>query len=520
MPEAKKKKYLVGYWEGAVVPEEAGKAVETLAAEKGIPVLRKLKTGQRVVEMTEEEAWRMAQEKPELVIEEDLELEMYSPMPGLKLRISPETELTLKVTVVEEETKKPVPEATVYCAGKDVTYRGITDQKGLAQVKLHEPALQHVIVSPKDTYWSKLVPSFDVTQAPEITVSLHKLPVAGKYGWGHTDLGLEPLGRRFTGRGVKVAVIDSGLAPHEDLVAAGGYNTLDEEDPAAWNVDEKGHGTHVAGIIDGQANALGITGVAPDAEIYSLKIFPGGKFSDLIEAVNWCVDNYMDVISMSLGAPAPSVQVENALQEAYARGITCIAAAGNDGGPVSFPAALESVIAVAAVGRVGTFPEESAHQLRIGEAFGNDGQTFFAKFSNSGPQISVCAPGVAILSTVPSGYASWDGTSMACPFISGLAALILEAYPEIRTGDAWQPYYVRETLQASCADLGLPAEMQGAGLPNAEAALSTALVQKQYQDEWTKSYQANISALLDTVKGYTSRLEEALASIEKTGPPG
>ncbi len=474
-----KRRYLVGYRSGAVMPREVETALDSLAAAAGTKQLRSLKGGQRVLEMTHEEAEKLASRRPDLIVEEDRELELYLPMPGLPPAIPTGSAVTLRVKVTDE-AGTPVAGVTIIAAGKQVSYWGETDAKGMAKVVIHERFLPYLIASPRQGFWSRVVPSVTVSAKTELTVTLKKLPVRGGFTWGHGALGVDRVGKAFTGKGVKIAVIDSGVAGHEDLTPAGGFNTLDGQDPAAWNVDEKGHGTHCAGIMAARAdNQVGIRGVAPGAEVYSLKVFPGGRFSDLLEAINWCIDNYIDVISMSLGSPYPSEQVALALAEAHGRGITCVAAAGNDGGAVGYPAALPEMIVVSAIGRVGTFPADSAHALKISDYYGRDGRHFFASFSNWGPEIAVCAPGVAIPSTVPDGYAAWDGTSMACPFVSGLAALILEAYPEIRTGDANQPLAVRDLIQRSAVDLGLPTEMQGAGMASAARALGAALLRQR-----------------------------------------
>lgn len=513
MPE--KKRYLIGYRDNAVVPKNIETMMDSFeAGQEGVKRIRKLRTGQSIIEMTEEQAVKLAEEQPDLIIEEDRELEMFLAMPGLMPRVPAEVELSLTFRVLDEETNKPVENVTIYCAGSGVTYKGVTDKEGIAKVRAHEAGLRHIIASPRDTYWSKVVPASIVNDSGKINITLKKISTDGNYGWGHRLLGMDKTGNRFTGRGIKIAIIDSGIAGHEDLKTAGGYNTLDGQNSEAWNIDEKGHGTHCCGIIASQDNKVGITGMAPDAEIYSLKVFPGGRFSDLVEAVNWCIDNYMDIISMSLGSRSHSAQIEQALREAGEKGITCIAAAGNDGGAVSYPAAYDNVIAVSAIGKRGSFPEDSAHKLQAGDYLSTDGELFIAGFSNSGPEIDVCAPGVAILSTVPTGYAAWDGTSMACPAVSGLAALILEAYPEIRTGDEWQPYYVREIINGSAADIGLPQEMQGAGLPKADLALCSALDGREYENEILTSYREYMEEMLERAKKQTEKIEESIKKLD------
>ena len=217
-----------------------------------------------------------------------------------------------------------------------------------------------------------------------------------------------------------------------------------------------------------------LQGAAPNAKVFSIKVFEGGYLSDLIEGIEWCICNRMDVINLSLGVSGPSQVLASVLRDAYDRGITCVAAVGNNHTAVSYPAALPTVISVGAIGRINSFPEDSAHALKISQLFDQRGGLFAANFSNFGPEVQFCAPGVAILSTVPTGYASWDGTSMSCPLITGLCALILEAYPNSRTGDPQQPEFIRSLLARSAFNLGMPPQVQGMGVPLAPVALGAA----------------------------------------------
>ncbi len=509
-----KKRYLIGFQGSSVMPQSLTENVESFVTEnKDIKCVRKLKSGQCVLEMTEEQAQQLARQRGDIIIEEDQELEMFLPMPGLSPLVSADEELSLKFKVVNEN-KKPISDVTIFCVGNQVTYRGKTNKSGIATVRVFESNFKHIIASPKATYWSQVQNSVKAKSDKEIQFKLKEIPVAGNYDWGHLLLGVDKVRDKFTGKGIKVAVIDSGIGDHEDLKTEGGYNTLDGEDPKKWNQDDHGHGTHCAGVIASQQNSLGVIGMAPEAEMYSLKVFPGGRFSDLVEAIEWCIENYIDVISMSLGSRAPSIQIENSLLEANARGITCVAAAGNDRGkPVSYPAKYDHVIAVAAMGQVGTFPEDSGHQLKVGNQFSPDGKLFSANFTNIGPEIDVCAPGVAILSSVPSGYAAWDGTSMACPIVSGLVALILEAYPEIRTGDNYQPYYASEILKSTATNLGLPKHRQGAGLPNAELALESAMQRLSYEENILKENRQRLEAMLQIANENAKNIESALAKL-------
>lgn len=515
---AEKKRYLVGYRHAAILPKATETAISEYVSKRDeVQKLRALSSGQQVLRMTEEEADQLARQDPLLIIEEDKKLEMFLPMPGLGPLVPLAMDQVVRIKTVDELTNLAVGDVTLYCAGEEMAYKGITDGNGIAEIRMAEQEVRRIIASPRNGYWSKVVNEISPDEEGMINLRLKQLPDPAGYSWGHLSLRIDKIATKFTGRGIKIGVIDSGIAEHEDLRTGGGYNTLDGQAVERWNIDEKGHGTHCAGTIAALGNRAGITGVAPDAEIYSLKVFPGGRFSDLIEAINWCVENYMDVISMSLGSSSPSAQIEMALAEAVDRGITCIAAAGNDGGAVAYPAKYDTVIAVAALGRADAFPEDSAHSLHMTNQLSRDGNYFFATFSNYGPEISLCAPGIGIISTVPTGYAAWDGTSMAAPFIAGLAGLILEAYPEIRTGDRQQPELVRSILESASIDLGLPPEMQGAGLPNAALALRAALIRRLSEEKVLAAYRRELDKMLERARSYGKFLEQAIEEVRRIG---
>jgi len=243
----------------------------------------------------------------------------------------------------------------------------------------------------------------------------------------------------ITGEGVTVAVLDSGIdTGHPELVGsiAGGRNFIDGYDAEDYE-DDYGHGTHVSGIItaDGSISSYA-RGVAPGAKIWTGKVLDysgSGWGSDIADAIEYVVkgpdgilgtedDHIADVISMSLGAYnykgdncdyVGSVLV-NAVNWANEQGVTVVVSSGNDKYFVSMPACASGAIAVGAV----------------------DKSDKMAYFSNFGPSLDIVAPGVSIYSTVKGGgYASWQGTSMAAPHVSGTVALMLEANPELTTGE-------------------------------------------------------------------------------------
>ncbi|MEU4622158.1 S8 family peptidase [Actinoplanes sp. NPDC023801] len=244
--------------------------------------------------------------------------------------------------------------------------------------------------------------------------------------------------QKSTGSGVTVAVIDTGVdSSHPDLAAnvLRGYDAVANR--AGVITDGNGHGTHVAGTIAAvTGNNAGVSAVAPDARILPVKVLSdngSGYSSDTAEGIVWAADNGAKVINMSLGGPSRSTAVSNAIAYARSKGVTVVAAAGNErqsGSPTSYPGADQGVIAVAAT--------TSADGI--------------ASYSNAGSYVDVAAPGSGILSTYPmrlgNGYASLNGTSMASPHVAAVAAL-LKAYQPLLTPDQ-----IEAALEKSAVDLG------------------------------------------------------------------
>jgi len=251
------------------------------------------------------------------------------------------------------------------------------------------------------------------------------------------------------GTGINVAIIDTGIDKnHEDLTVAGGKSFVDYTDD--FN-DDDGHGTHVAGIVAALDNGIGVVGVAPAANLYALKALDSngsGYVSDVAYAIQWATVNKIQVINMSLGGPY-SITLEAAcLLAYYTDGLILVAAAGNSGNlpgrgdNVEYPAAYDSVIAVAATDQ-------------------NDKR---ARWSSTGPDVELSAPGVAINSTLlGGGYGEKSGTSMASPHVAGVAALVWA----VNTG--WENDDVRNQLEITADDLG-ESSLYGNGLVDADEA--------------------------------------------------
>ena len=255
-----------------------------------------------------------------------------------------------------------------------------------------------------------------------------------------------------TGAGVNVSIIDTGIDyTHPDLDGncKGGYDFVNNDNDS---MDDAGHGTHCAGIVAAEDDGSGVVGVAPEAHLYGVKVLNSsgiGYVTDVIAGINWSVQNDMQIISMSLGG-GNSVSKEAACDAAYNAGIVVVASAGNSGNPpgmgdnVGYPAAYSSVIAVAATAS-------------------NDKR---ARWSSTGPDVELAAPGVSIYSTVPGGYGTKSGTSMACPHVAGTAALVMAAYP------GWNSSQVRQQLRDTADDLGAAGRdnLYGYGLVDADEA--------------------------------------------------
>ncbi|MDH7477382.1 MAG: S8 family serine peptidase, partial [Candidatus Bathyarchaeota archaeon] len=233
---------------------------------------------------------------------------------------------------------------------------------------------------------------------------------------------------------VLVAVVDTGIDwDHPDLAAnyvSLGYDWVNND----YNpMDDHGHGTHCAGIIAAVINnGIGIAGLAQVQIMAEKGLDAGGSgYEDwLANAIIHAVDQGADIISMSWGGYFHSELIYEAIKYAYDSGVLLVAAAGNDGiSTKMFPAGYDEVIAVAATNQY-------------------DGQPWW---TNYGDWIELAAPGVDIYSTVwNNGYAYMSGTSMACPHVAGLAALVWSRFP----GKARD--WVRLWLRFTADDLGDP----------------------------------------------------------------
>ncbi|MCU0527759.1 MAG: S8 family serine peptidase [Elainella sp. Prado103] len=287
------------------------------------------------------------------------------------------------------------------------------------------------------------------------------LPDLGGNNWGNDLVNAPEVWQRgFDGRGVVVAVIDTGVDDtHFDLndniwmnsgeIAGNGIDDDSNgfvDDLRGWNfmdnnnqpIDDQGHGTHVAGTIAAENNGVGVTGVAYDAQIMPVKVldrFGQGNTLSIAAGIRYAAANGADVINLSLGGALPSNTIRAAIRAATAQGVVVVMAAGNESRLIpGYPAryAVEAGISVGAVDSTQAIP-----------SFSNR-----AGFDSN--LRHVVAPGVGVTSTLPGHqYGTYSGTSMAAPHVAGVAALMLSANASLT------PEQVRQLITSSATRIDL-----------------------------------------------------------------
>ncbi len=251
---------------------------------------------------------------------------------------------------------------------------------------------------------------------------------------------------------VDIAILDTGIdTDHPDLVAniVWTYSAVE----SLTIEDKNGHGSHCAGIAGAEQNGFGVVGVYSNVEIYAIRVLNNGgvgSWADITAGIYAAcggpdgiegTEDDADIISMSLGGSGDDQGLHDAIIHAYNMGIVIVASAGNggDGDPtteeISYPAAYPEVIAVGATNT----------------------DDLVASFSNTGSYIEVAAPGVRVYSTYKFGrYQTLSGTSMACPHVAGLVALIIAVHGKMPVGDFNDrcPNTIRGFLHRTSLDLG------------------------------------------------------------------
>ncbi|HET9169831.1 MAG TPA: S8 family serine peptidase [Actinospica sp.] len=283
-------------------------------------------------------------------------------------------------------------------------------------------------------------------------------------------------GNQLNGDGVRVAVIDTGIASQSQLSVADG-KVLNGE--TGFNQDDDGHGTMVASIIGAQkaAGVNGMQGIAPNVQLLSIREAgcnaPGGNTEDwMAQAIYAAVSENAEVINISQDGYEQDPKLSDAVQYAYQHGVVIVTSAGNQGdrdttdnngtdygvNPRTYPASYQGVLAVGAVDQYGTV----------------------ATFSETGSQknsyfVGVTAPGVGVGGLLPNGkIATDDGTSFAAPYVAAEAALVIEEHHWVGSGyrNAARAYDVIKIIEATADGDGAYSPSMGWGEADIQAALT------------------------------------------------
>lgn len=265
--------------------------------------------------------------------------------------------------------------------------------------------------------------------------------------------------RKYTGKGIGVAILDTGIFPHIDF----GRRILafcDFTEGKSGPYDDNGHGTHVSGILggDGTASQGRYKGAAPGCGIVALKVldrFGNGSREDVLQAFQWIEDfgkiYNIRIVNISVGTTSRSMNEQTDLlagvEQLWDKGFTVVAAAGNQGpgdGTVTAPGSSRKIITVG-----------SSDLLTGRTAISGRGPTFECVCKPDlvapGNHVLACAPGA------DNGYGVKSGTSMSTPLVAGAAALMLEKNPELTN------VQIKMKLKESARDMGLPKNQQGWG---------------------------------------------------------
>ena len=443
----------------------------------------------------------LAATAPQLIVERDWRLEygdraelFGSGRTGERLVMAGLVQSTPIAIRVLGHGDQPLQGAIVQLTGDSVPTDAVTDANGNAVLNLvtlpSGRARTLYVITPGD-HWDtyitdpELLPNaVNTVRAQSLRETITGFPGQFRAGWGQRDMGIDQLPRGIDGSGVRIAIIDSGCDNTHPLLqhVQNGFDLADGAAPGGWNQDTVGHGTHCAGVITARPDGnLAMRGFAPGAEVIVIRVFPGGRFSSLIEAIDLCIELGVDVVNLSLGGPQSNPAVEQRLVNAVTNGVAFIVAAGNSGDEVKYPASSPQVLCVSAMGKLNQYPDDTWDASTVEPTLVSAGGIFSPKFTCFGPEVAVSAPGVAIISSVPGGsFEAQSGTSMAAPHVTGLAALLLAHHPvfqgPLRQRNVQRVANLYNALRSMCVPLAFAPGHAGAGLPRLNQTVAQMLV--------------------------------------------
>jgi subtilisin len=290
---------------------------------------------------------------------------------------------------------------------------------------------------------------------PLLASSFQESPASETIDWGVRHIAAPEAWEIATGRGVRVGVIDTGIAiAHPDLQGAvvGGFNAIN----GGSYEDDNDHGTYVASVLAARRNGTGIVGVAPEALLYSIKALGAdgrGYISDVIEGCQWALNQGIPVVNMSLGSDYDSIAIQEAIDAAASRGMSVVAAAGNDG--------QRGILS----------PAKNDVAICVGGSGMSDERV---SWSNYGPELKkngVLAPGDWVLAGTRNGkWRRVSGTSIATPHVTGIFALLMQLRQLERES-------LRRFVLEGASRTDNPDEFGGHGVVNARKTLEAMLNQ-------------------------------------------
>lgn len=295
------------------------------------------------------------------------------------------------------------------------------------------------------------------TEPPEplLASSFQEAPASETIDWGVRRIAAPEAWEIATGRGVRVGVIDTGIATaHPDLQGAviGGFNAIN----GGPYEDDNDHGTYVASVLAARRNGTGIVGVAPEALLYSIKALGSdgrGYISDVIEGCQWALDQGIPVVNMSLGSDYDSIAVQEAIDAAASLGMSIVAAAGNDG--------QRGILS----------PARNDVAICVGGSGMSDERMSWSNYGSELKKNGVLAPGDWVLAGTRNGkWRRVSGTSIATPHVTGIFALLIQLR-QLERGSL-RRFVLEGALKADNPD-----EFSGYGVVNARKTLEAVLSQ-------------------------------------------
>ncbi|GAB3674260.1 S8 family peptidase [Halopiger thermotolerans] len=379
------------------------------------------------------------------------------------------------VSADDENGREPGPKEDELIVGispsaSDIEREALAAVPGDARVEHTNEVINYAVVSfpseapdfARETFIEAITANEYVEYAePNATMESFVTPDDPYYGSQHApaQIGCDEAWETTYGDGdVTISIVDQGIQYDHPALADnmddsvsnhGNVFTGYGSDPYPVAGDEQ-HGTHVGGIAAGGTDdGTGHAGIS-DCSLLSARALDRsgrGALSDIADAIQWSVDAGADIINLSLGSTSGYHTLRSACDYAANNGVLLVGATGNSGAnSVAYPAAYDDVMAVTAV-------------------TSNDS---LASFSNTGSRVDIAAPGTRILSAVPwDSYGRMSGTSMAAPVVSGVAGLVLSAYPDLSGAE------LRQHLKDTAVDVGLSSYAQGSGRLDAAAAVNT-----------------------------------------------